>query len=170
MACSEAKKKQMKEYAKTAVQQMLKWAQKEYKLDEKILDATIIISFDETRKCSYGGWHKNRRGKWRPYINLKMHPCAHFTPRMQTEYPWYKDDPEIGQQWVKTWKAWVRLEASHECSHTLEFMGSFLNDKQKKKLEKKFGRSRPSDDHSENFQKIYREFRRKFVNRIRHDK
>ena|ERR1019366_3376553 len=171
MANSSAKKKkEMRDYARNAVKQMLLWAQQEYKLDEKFLDATIIISFAENRQCSYGGWHKNRQGKWRPYINLRLNSCTDFAPQMQMEYEWYRNDPEIGKKWAATWKAWIRVEAAHECSHVLEIGQPYVNATQKTKLVKKFGRSKPSDDHTAVFQKIYRVFRRKFVNGIRSKK
>jgi len=164
---SAAKKKEMKAYAKSAVQQMLLWAKEEYGLSEKILDATIIISFAKNRQCSYGGWHKNRRGKWRPYINLRLNACENFIPQMQNEYEWYKKDPEIGAKRVATWKAWVRFEVAHEAAHVLEMSDPYLRPHQKKKLNRKFGRSKITDDHSDVFQNIYRVLRKRFVNRIR---
>ena len=161
------KKKELREYARNAVKQMLLWAQQEYKLDEKFLDATIIISFAKGRQYSYGGWHKNRNGKWRPYINLRLNSCENFVPQMQTEYDWYRNDPEIGKKWVTTEKAWIRLEAGHEISHCIELAQPYLNATQRSKLVKKFGRSKVTDDHGEVFQKIYRIIRRKFINGVR---
>lgn len=170
MARGDAKKREMREYARNAIKQMLLWAQKEYKLDEKFLDATIIVSFAKNRQYSYGGWHKNRKGKWRPYINLRLNSCDDFTPQMQSEYEWYRNDPEIGKKWVTTWKAWIRMEAAHECSHVLEIGQLYTNEKQKNKLIRKFGRSNLADNHTKVFQSIYRVFRRKFVNGIRSKK
>jgi hypothetical protein len=170
MATSEAKKKIMRAYAKKAVRTMLKWAQEEYKLDEKFLDATIIVSFAENRSCSYGGWHKNRAGDWRPYINLRLNDCLDFEPQLQNEYEHYRKDPEIGAKRVVTWKAWVRFEAAHEVSHVIEHSDAFIKPKQNRRLERKFGRSKSTDDHSKRFQKIYRVIRNKFVNRIRSTK
>jgi len=167
MARGDKKKRQMRLYTKNAVRQMLKWAQEKYNLSEKINDATIIVSFAKNRTCSYGGWHKNRNGKWRPYINLRLNDCVNFIPQTQTEYDWYQNDPEIGKKWATTWKYWVRFEAAHEVSHVIELAGPYLNTKQKAKLQKKFGRSRASDDHSSTFQNIYRIIRKRFVNGVK---
>jgi hypothetical protein len=166
MARGDAKKRQIKAYTITAARQILKWAQKKYNLNEKFNDATIIVSFEKKRINSYGGWHKNRNGKWRPYINIRANSCLNFTPQTQNEYDWYKKDPEIGNKWVQSWKAWIRVECAHEIAHVIEMAGPYINPKQKRGLEKKFGRSKMSDDHTETFQAIYRVIRKKFVNRL----
>lgn len=169
MAWGDKKKKKIKSYAKNAVRQMLKWAQKEYNLsDEVINDPIIIVSFDKRRDASYGGWSKNRKGQWRPYINLNLSACLNFKPQTQTEYEWYSDDPVIGKKWATTWKFWSRFEAAHEVAHVIELAPEYLkNRRQKTELRKRFGRSKMSDDHTRTFQKIYRIIRRKFVNGVR---
>jgi hypothetical protein len=169
MSWGDKKKKNIRAYAKNAVRQMLKWAQKKYKLSDKVLnDPKIIISFDKRRQYSYGGWLKNRNGEWRPYINLSLNTCLKFKPQTQTEYTWYADDPVIGKKWATTWKFWTRFEAGHEVAHVIELAPLYLkNRKQKTELRKRFGRSKLSDDHTKTFQKIYRIIRRKFVNGIR---
>ena len=163
-----AKKKQIREYAVYVADQMLNWAKKRYNLNEKILDVTLIASFDDNRLYSYGGWHKTRNGVYRPYLNLCFAECINFKPHMITEYDWYKDDPVIGQRLAATWKYYVRFLVAHEVSHCIEFSQYYLKEDQgKERLRNRFGRSNINDDHGENFQKIYRILRRKYVNRAK---
>jgi hypothetical protein len=164
-----AKKKQIREYAVYVADQMLLWAKKRYNLNEKILDVTLIASFNKNRLYSYGGWHKTKRGVYRPYLNLCFANCIKFKPQMISEYDWYKDDPIIGQRLAATWKYYVRFLISHEISHIIQFSPWFLSAQDEKdRLRKRFGRSKLSDeDHGEDFQKIYRILRRKYVNRAK---
>lgn len=162
-----SRKKQVREYADYVSNQMLRWAQKRYKLSEKIIDYDLIASFDKKRIYSYGGWHKKRNGHYRPYLNLSISECVNFKPQLISEYDWYKKDPIIGQRWAATWKYYIRFLVAHEVSHVVEMAQHFLNPEEKERLINRFGRSKLTDDHSENFQKIYRILRRKYVNRVR---
>lgn len=162
------KRQQVRDYAIYAIQKMLSWAQKNYELSDRINDPVIITSFDKKRMYSYGGWTQNRKGHWCPYINLSLYDNIRFKPAMLEEYDWYKDDPVIGERWAKTWKYSVRTLVAHEVAHILEMAPIYLFDEDsKKRLIKRFGRSKLSDDHSDTFQKIYRVLRRKYANRIR---
>jgi len=167
MARGISKKRQIKVYAKNAVLQMLKWAQEKYNLSDKINDPIIIISFDPRREFSYGGWSQNRKGQWRPYINLAVVDCLKFKPETYKEYDHYKSDPDIGNKWITTWKAKIRYDVAHEISHAIQDANQFLNPEQAAALKRKFGRSNPADAHSKKFQKIYRAIRKRFVNGVR---
>jgi hypothetical protein len=164
-------KKQIREYASYIATQMLQWAKKRYELDEKILDVTLIASFDENRIFSYGGWHKTRNNVYRPYLNLCFSNCINFKPQMITEYDWFKNDPIIGQRLAATWKYYVRFLVAHEVSHIIQFGQYFLKEDQgKERLRNRFGRSNLNEDHGEEFRAIYRILRRKWVNRAHKSK
>src|SRR5271165_361861 len=117
MARGSKKKKEIKTYARDAIFRMLKWAQEEYKLNDKINDPVIKITFSKKRDWSEGGWIKNKEGKWRPYLNIRLNPCLNFKSQTQKEYDLYSSDPVIGNKWVASWKAWLRFEVSHEVAH-----------------------------------------------------
>ena len=162
-----SKKKQIRDYAELVAKQMLLWAKNRYKLDEKILNLTLIVSFKPNRIYSYGGWHKTKKG-CKPYLNLALDSCIRYKPDMIQEYDWYKNDPVIGQRYATTWKYYVRMLVAHEVAHTIQYAHYYLTDsEQKDRLRTRFGRSKLSDEgHGEDFQKIYRILRRKYVNRI----
>lgn len=162
------KKKQIREYTHHAVNQMLRWVQKHYKISDVIAEPVIIVSFDKRRKYSYGGWAKARDGRWRPNFNFFFKKCVDFKPHFDNEYDWFNDDPVIGKRWVPTWKYCVRLFAAHEVAHVVELAHFYLrNPEEKDRLIKRFGRSKFNDDHSGSFQKVYRVLRKKYVNGIR---
>ena len=163
-----SKREQIRDYAELVASQMLLWAQKKYKLPNKINDLTLITAFDSRRVYSYGGWHKTKTGHYRPYLNLSLANCLRFKPQIISEYDWYKDDPVIGQRLANTWKYYVRFLVAHEVSHILDLMSHFVYGENKQRLQNRFGRSNLADEgHGETFQRIYRVLRRKYVNRVK---